>query len=215
MSYYDEDFYAEPSEFEEQIDSLKESLMQAVRDEFKSEMDRLRKENEELKPVKERMKQIEWERKREKQELEKIKADAMKEAKKLRITELLKDYRRAIYTVDSKRVYAPKCEKCDDQRNVEYTTPLGRQAKEECSCKTYTTKYELREVIAGAIEHYSPENGIHIDYYDDQREERVRAYQMFKTGTDYEDIQPWWYFADKEEAQKYCDWLNEQEKAKA
>lgn len=52
MSYYDNDFYNEPSEFEEQIDQLKESLMNAVRDEHKAEVERLRKENAELQEVK-------------------------------------------------------------------------------------------------------------------------------------------------------------------
>ena len=64
----------------------------------------------------------------------------------MRLTELLKDYKAMIYTVDSNRIYEPKCNLCDDNRQVEYKTPLGRTAKEDCSCKTYTTKHEIREV---------------------------------------------------------------------
>ena len=103
----------------------------------------------------------------------------------MRLTELLKDYKAMIYTVDSNRIYEPKCNLCDDNRQVEYKTPLGRTAKEDCSCKTYTTKHEIREVVASYIEHYSPEYGIKVGYYDEQREERVTPHQMYKDGTSY------------------------------
>lgn len=206
-----EDFYNEPSEFEQQIDELKQSLLNSVRDEYKAEMERLRKENAELKPIKERMKEIEWDRKREKDELEHAKRNALNEAKKMRLTELLKDYKSVIYTVDSNRIYEPKCDRCDDDRQVEYKTPLGRTAKEDCSCKKYTTKYEIREITASAIEHYSPEYGIKVDYYDEQCDERVRSFLMYKHGTEYAEVNPWTYFADRKEAQKYCDWLTTKE----
>lgn len=38
MYEYD-DFYDEPSEFEQQVDEFKQSLMNAVKDEFKTEME--------------------------------------------------------------------------------------------------------------------------------------------------------------------------------
>lgn len=211
MSYYDEDFYCEPSEFEQQVDEFKQALMNSVRDDHKAEMERLRKENAELQPIKKRMKEIEMERNHEKRELERVKREAVNEAKKMRLTELLKDYKSVIYAVDSEMIFHPKCGKCDGNRQVEYTTPLGRIAKEDCSCKTYTTTYELREVPAAYIEHYSPEYGIKVNYYDNEREERVSSYHMYKQGTDYEKVTPWTYFADKEEAQKYCDWKAERE----
>ena len=65
MNDYD-DFYSEPIDFEMQVDEFKSSLMASVKDEYKAEMARLRKENAELKPVKERMREIEFERTREK-----------------------------------------------------------------------------------------------------------------------------------------------------
>lgn len=208
---YDYDDFYEPSDFEMQIEEFKSSLMASVKDEYKAEMERLRKENAELKPVKERMREIELERTREKNDLERAKLDAFREAKKMRLTELLKDYKAVIYTVDSNRIYAPKCDLCDNNRQVEYKTPLGRTAKEDCSCKTYTTKHEIREVDATYIDHYSPDNGIHVGYYDEKNEERVMSYHMYKDGTDYAAVTSWTYFADKEEIQKYCDWLTAKE----
>ena len=80
MNDYD-DFYSEPIDFEMQVDEFKSSLMASVKDEYKAEMARLRKENAELKPVKERMREIEFERTREKDDLERAKFDAFREAK--------------------------------------------------------------------------------------------------------------------------------------
>lgn len=48
MSYYDYDFYEEPSEFDIQIEEFKSSLASSVRKEFLEEMDALKKENASL-----------------------------------------------------------------------------------------------------------------------------------------------------------------------
>lgn len=47
MSYWDDEDYFEPSEFDEKIEELKEELRNSVRQEIKDEVERLRKENEE------------------------------------------------------------------------------------------------------------------------------------------------------------------------
>lgn len=52
MSYYDEEFYGAPSEFDMQVEEFKSMLSNAVRDQFKAEMERLQKENQELQEVK-------------------------------------------------------------------------------------------------------------------------------------------------------------------
>ena len=53
MSYYYDDFYNEPSEFDEKMEELKESLAGAVKSEFLEEMERLKKENKKLQGIKE------------------------------------------------------------------------------------------------------------------------------------------------------------------
>ena len=47
MSYYYDDFYNEPTEFDEKMEELKESLAGAVKSEFLEEMERLKKEKAE------------------------------------------------------------------------------------------------------------------------------------------------------------------------
>ena len=56
-----DDFYNEPSEFEEQIEEFKQSLMDSVKEEFTDEMELLRKENKRLQDIKFRMREIEAE----------------------------------------------------------------------------------------------------------------------------------------------------------
>ncbi len=52
MEWYEEDFYEEPSEFDNAMDEFKASLMKSVKEEYVSEMERLRAENLELQSVK-------------------------------------------------------------------------------------------------------------------------------------------------------------------
>jgi hypothetical protein len=211
MSYYGpedyEGFYNEPSDFEMKMDDLKKSLLDVVKDEFISEMEKLRKENSELQEIKHRMKAIEFERSRERSELERSKEMAKKEAKTMRLGELLKDYKQNIYKSGSVHSQGPKCCKCDDDRQIYYTTPLGRRAKEWCTCDKTTVTYSVKEVTAAYIEHWSAEYGIKVNYYDDSRDEVVKSYQMYEPGEDFEKLNSWTYFSEKEDCQKYCDWL--------
>lgn len=55
MFEYEEDFYHEPSEFELYMDQIKENLMKSIKNEFVTEMERLREENLELQTVKKRL----------------------------------------------------------------------------------------------------------------------------------------------------------------
>ena len=51
MSWYEDDFYNEPSEFEIQVEEFKESLAKAIKGEFLEEMGRLKEENRKLQEI--------------------------------------------------------------------------------------------------------------------------------------------------------------------
>ena len=51
--YYDEDFYNEPSEYDQMVEEFRDSLMKSVKQDFLDRMKRLEKENAELREVKE------------------------------------------------------------------------------------------------------------------------------------------------------------------
>ena len=56
--YYD-DFYNEPSEFEQQIYEFKQALVKAVKEEYQEELETLRKENAELADFKSKKDELE------------------------------------------------------------------------------------------------------------------------------------------------------------
>lgn len=61
MCYYDDDFFYEPSEFEEKVDEFKECLALAVKEDILAELKKLREENESLKEFKGKKEQYERE----------------------------------------------------------------------------------------------------------------------------------------------------------
>ena len=56
VSYYDDEFYTELSEFDKQIEEMKASLASSVQKEFLGEMDALRLENESLREFRDKKK---------------------------------------------------------------------------------------------------------------------------------------------------------------
>ena len=68
MSWHEDDFYNEPSEFDMQVEEFKESLAKAVKSEFLEEMERLKKENRNLREIKENFEQIKRDYERKKME---------------------------------------------------------------------------------------------------------------------------------------------------
>jgi hypothetical protein len=204
-----DDFYNEPSEFELQVDEFKQGLMNAVKDEYKAEMESLRKENEELQEVKKRMKDIEFERRQEKNEVERIRREAVNEAKKSRLDSLLEGLRHTIYTVEYEREHMPKCDKCDENRLLEYKTPLGRVTKEECLCKKTTKTHFVKDLSAVRINLNSQGDMFVTGFYDEFRDESIRPIDIMGNDVKNEDVREWKpYFDTKERAESYCEWAN-------
>ena len=142
MMYYDyEEYYAEPSEFEQQIEEFKDALRDAVKDEIKTKIASLEAELATLKSFRdERNKFIrEYEAKiREIQnEANAIKRAAKEQEKKwkeARLYQLLGDYLTVGWKPEYKIEYGEKCDKCDDDRKIHFTSPQGKEYKEECLC---------------------------------------------------------------------------------
>ncbi|MDF1511083.1 hypothetical protein Gp_81 [Bacillus phage vB_Bacillus_1020A] len=218
MSYYDEDFYYEPSEFDLKVEEFKESLSVSVKEEFLSEMERLRKENAELQEVKANFKQIKAEYDQKKRELDFEKSNLKSQVRRERLSELMKDFEVIMYRAYSKTVFPPKCDTCDRNRRIKYTTPLGREAYEDCQCKKGKTVYSPREYICKSFEM-------------DQDGKKLKAWYVFKDNDDYasfdystfaktiyheglkyEDLNNYdTFFKSTEECQGYCDFLNAKE----
>lgn len=139
---YDDEFYDEHSEFDQQVDELKASLMNSVKDEFKAEMDRLRAENAELQEFKQEKQRIEREIANMKRQSEGDKQEAIKQAKMSRLSELLGGFGVEMWTPEYYYIDSRKCDRCDENRRVHYKTPLGRDSYESCTCHSRISIYQ-------------------------------------------------------------------------
>lgn len=219
MYEYDEEFYNEPSEFDAQVDEFKQSLVNAVKDEYKAEMERLRKENAELQDIRIRKDEIEKEHARALHHFESEKLKFENRLKRMRLTELLGENLLVAWFPSSQDVRKPKCDKCDEQRLIHYTTPTGKPAHERCDCYEYTRSYKPEEIEC--YKFYQSKNSWGGDYptvslYYQRKVER--EYDSFKAcrrpyaGEPFEKVSRWDVaFNSLEECQAYCDWLTANE----
>lgn len=220
MNYGDD--YFEPSEFDMLVDVWKETLKQSVKKEYQDEMERLKKENAKLFDIKNN-----WAKKCRELEAEKDKyrcatINVEKEAKKARLHELLEPYSKPAWGVNYHYEYArEKCDKCDKNGYIHYKTPMGRDAKEECSCRKRRRIFEPAEAeiteISEFIKSYDPKKiKVYFEYEKDEgrsyEEDKYKTVQVY-SGQDFKDINICYgmVFLDKEKCQEYCDWLNDKE----
>ncbi|MEK3718926.1 hypothetical protein [Paenibacillus sp. FSL R7-0333] len=226
MSWYDDDFYQEPSEFEEQINALKESLMNAIKDEQKAEIERLRKENGELQEVKRDFEKIQQDYRVKERELEWKMKEAQTEARRIRLSTLLESFGVSLYRASYEYVKVPKCNKCDEHRRIYYKTPSGKDAYEPCGCDVSNTIYVPKEMICcefridrrgsdkmTAWYKSIPKKDADDDYA--SYESSTHLDQLYVPGMEYEKLSKWsTFFKDKDDCQRFCNWLTEQEAVK-
>lgn len=226
-----EDYWDEPSEFEKQVEEFKTSLRNAVKAEIKEKIDSLEKELEELKTfrderdefVKECNAKI-AEAKREAREAK----ETEEKWKEARLHKILGDYLTFGWKVDDAYEYGEKCEKCDDNRKIHFTSPQGKQYEEDCQCAKRHYRYfpklvELLEFCVKKKNFYSSDADVDFRnryYYaeDDRDYERFRSANDVYTSSDidFEDVNPYCaVFLNEEDCQKYCDWKNEKERKKS
>lgn len=218
MSYYDEDFYYEPSEFDQQVDEFKQSLLLKVRDEYKTEMDKLRKENTELQKIKNDWKNIQNEYAAKHRQLEFDRKDLLSKVRRERLDSLIEDFTIEIYKVDYEFVFPEKCNKCNDKRKIEFNSPSGKKLYEDCQCSNGSKVFipephELKEFSLNRdgnklsywfakkyedSDHFHTSHYMEMVYQDDMTFETINRYSIC--------------FRSKEDCQKYCDWLTENKK---
>jgi len=214
---YYEDYYDEPSEFEQQIAEFKDSLVKAVKKEHQEEIERLRRENAELQGIKSRIKQIELEHAESLRHLKAAEERAVYEAKRARLKELLSENFIQGWGVENRGEKFPKCEKCDKNRYIHYKTPSGKGATERCDCDARMTRYEPLPIECYEFHQskttYGGEKYPRISVYFSRKEDRDhdeynRTRNIYK-GEPFKEVDRYGIaFLNKEKCQEYCDWLN-------
>lgn len=219
MYEYD-DFYNEPSEFDMQVDEFKKSLVNAVKDEYKAEMERLRKENAELQEVKRNLDQIKDEYDQKKNELEYMKINLKSEVRRERLLELMGDFKAELFRPTWDYTSGQKCDKCDSARNIYFKSPSGKQMVEECTCKNNIKYYKPQSCICTSFEMRNYGFTAWYEPYRDTDGMRLESFgasdvpKFIYNGESYDTIPHDYYkvyFKTEEECQAYCDWLTTKE----
>ena len=229
--YYEDDYWAEPSEFERQIEEFKDTLRNAVRDEIKEKIESLEKELAELKEFRDEKNKFikEYEAKiREVQREASATIRAAKESeekwKKARLYQLLGDYLTVGWKVGSSWEYGEKCDKCDDNRQIHFASPQGKEYKEDCQCAKKYYKYFPKEATLSRIcvrkKNFNWNDKGETDFYnryytvtDDDDYDRYEISSDIYTSSDidYEKVNDYRaIFLNEEDCKKYCDWKTEQ-----
>lgn len=229
--YYDyDDYWAELSEFDQQIEEFKDLLRNSVKDEIKEKIASLENELSELKEFRdEKDKFIQEceskvrEAKREAEVAIRTAKESEEKWKKARLHQLLGDYLTVGWKVGNSWEYGEKCNKCDENRKIHFTSPQGKKYTEDCQCAKRHYKYFPKE--ATLCKFYVRKENFGWDdnrYYtvvdcDDDYDRYERADHVYTSSDDidYEKVNSYnAVFLNKEDCQKFCDWKNKQEARK-
>lgn len=208
-SWFEENWCEEPRE--EEVALIK-AIKESVRQDIKTEMERLRKENAELQQYK-----------KERQEYEsrlQTEVEAYKRTlRQGKVKELFGDYIGTGWGVGCNTILPPKCNKCDEKRLVHFKSPSGRELTELCECACGKFVYKPIELTLIKFSKYRDEI---IRYFID-RDHTTENYWEYEDSTSniydgktpFEDLICWRIvFLDKETCERYCAWKTEQEAKK-
>lgn len=150
-----DDYFEEPGAFDQEVESFKQSLRDSVKQEITEKIEKLTAENkakdEKLAnltalELAAEQKRIEYERKMgsaEREALDMVRKDGLR-----KLLDVLAEPR---YRIDMERKSQPKCNKCNGDRKLEYTTPRGRVAYEACECAATTLVWVVQEQLVHEI----------------------------------------------------------------
>ena len=232
MFYDADDYFAEPNEFEEQIEEFKQSLKDSVKDEIKERITSLEGQLAELKKFRDERNAFVREYEAKVREAQKEARDAKIHAKvaedkwkKARLHELLGEYLTVGWKVGSSFEIGEKCDKCDDNRRIHFLSPSGKKLSEECACAKRYYRYFPKEAKLAKMWvrtknfHSGINNDLYNRYYEvtENFDGDCDVYQ--ETSTVYtsdfkcEDVNSYRaVFMKKEDCQRYCDWKNQKVK---
>lgn len=231
MSYYDDFWEDDYSEYESFMNDLKDTLKGQIKKSVLAEIEQLKIELAQLKDYQKNLQEYKNEMVRLKYQLKVAEESVEKRAKELRLKDVMELIEKPAYLIDSKIEYlVDKCDKCDNDRLIHFTSPSGKELSEPCPyCNKTKRVYfpvegRIISISANHYEHYEkPEmQGVKIeyaipDYYidkcldkkcDNWYAEVSKVYDGRKFSDDrLYDLQRM-YYRNIEDCQKACDFIN-------
>lgn len=216
MNEYGYDDFFEPSEFDQDVETLKERLRSSVKQEILDELEQLRADHDELELLKmqfeERVRIYREDCRRKELEAQR----AIDNAKCMRFDQLMSEVAPHAWAIGWDCQYPPKCNLCDVNRLRHFTSPLGREMTEDCPCRKPIFRYYVKKVPLISIDFEN--NGIKRTYYLVQDNEEPYLHQTSSVvcdDTPFESItRSMALFFNKDRAEAYAAWLDETENAK-
>lgn len=207
-----EDYY-EPSEFDILMDGFKDSIRENVKQEIKEKIERLEKENAELRDVKEKWEDVKRYHEEAICELKREKERVRKELESKKINELLESLAFTAYRPLAKTEVGPKCDKCDENRKIYFTSPMGRKMSEDCTCADRKVTYTPSE--ESLLRFYVRSSGeISSRCFTRKEEGDWNRYDFwdavyYELPDDLEKVSPSCaFFVNLSDCEKYCDYWN-------
>ena len=209
-------FYNEPTEFDFMMEEFKHSVLKSVKEEFIKEIEDLRAENARLWDIKTMDEEYKRKHRDKMIELDNEIIMARMKAKEERLSVIMKSLQHTMYVAREEYEDLPKCDKCDENRRIYYTTPLGREAYESCHCSERVIEYipkecslysfRLNDNSKNVLAWYKLNKNFNEEWF----EESFLNKEVYDSSMRFEDINRYkQLFATKEDCQKYCDWLKE------
>lgn len=123
-----------PSTGDVVFEEIRKVLLGTLKKEIQDELDALRKENEELRPLKADRGQLQRELDRVRSECNRRVREADAAAENRVFESLLGEHIIKAWKVGREYVLPPKCDKCDADRKLHFTSPRGKDMTEPCEC---------------------------------------------------------------------------------
>lgn len=220
MYEYEEECYYEPSIADELLTEYQEKMKEALLSSVKSKFDAIKAENENLKEQNAKLKKKVEEIDNRERHLKIEKSNMLRDVRKERLSELMKDFHIIMYKIYQDHIMPEKCNKCDDNRNILFNSPSGKVLKENCECKNAEKFYKPIEYQCKSFKidrdgkkmdawyEENKKNNGDDDYY--ERSYSQHCGKIYDETMEYKDGDEYYnlFFKTKEECQKYCDWKN-------
>ena len=220
--YYEEEQYYEPNAYEEIVMEYQQKMKEVLLGTIKVEIENIKEENARLKKANQILLDEQSNIRNKEHQLIIQKADLMRQVKRERLSQLMSDFQVVMYKVNKTYPKIPKCNKCDDNRKINFTSPTGKQMDEKCSCdkgklmcvpeEYLCTEFKVDREDGAMLMWFKENHERDYDWYgyvNSDLAKTVYKGEMFET-LDNRNT----YFKSKESCQEYCDWLNSKDDKK-